>query len=68
MDIPVADIQRMDINIQYTVQFTIVMKDGTVHNLHTGRYALDMKPLYIALRDKNIVVSSAGYDTVDWTQ
>ena len=68
MDIPVADIQRIYINIQYTVQFTIMMKDGTIQNMHTCRYALDMKPLYLALREKNIPVSSYGYDTVDWTQ
>lgn len=66
VNVELADVTKIMVETGMVMRIAVHMKDGRVLNTHINRYSIDMRPLYLALKETGIPIESHGVDALDW--
>lgn len=66
INVELADVTKIMVETGMVMRIAVHLKDGTVRNTHINRYSIDMRPLYLALKETGIPIESHGADALDW--
>lgn len=66
VNVELDDVAKITIETGMMMRIAIHLKDGSVLNTHITRYGIDMRPLYLALKETGIPIESHGKGVLDW--
>ena len=65
INVALDEVQKIIVEVNYTMRFIVHKKDGTIVSTICNRYAYDVKPMYMALRDTGIELETHGVGAID---